>query len=92
MDRQTVRVGRGQDRIDAAGDTLQGSLGRVRDVAGHVFDRLSAMPRKPDRIRVEFGVKLTADANVILTRTAGEAHFVVEMEWEAGRSDSDAGA
>ncbi|MET9425855.1 CU044_2847 family protein [Streptomyces sp. NPDC006540] len=92
VDRRTDRVGRGQDQIDTAGESLQRSLGRVQEIAGHVFDRLSALPRTPDRIRVEFGVKLTADANVILTRTGGEAHFVIEMEWENGQAGGDAGA
>ncbi|MEV7891902.1 CU044_2847 family protein [Streptomyces sp. NPDC002817] len=92
VDRRTDRVGRGQDHIDTAGESLQRSLERVQEIAGHVFDRLSALPRTPNHIRVEFGVKLTADANVILTRTGGEAHFVIEMEWEKGQAGGDAGA
>ncbi|NUP44726.1 MAG: hypothetical protein HOY76_48790 [Streptomyces sp.] len=92
IDRRTTRVGRVQDQFDTAGESLQRSLTRVQEIAGHVFDKLSALPRKPERIRVEFGVKLTADANVILTRTGGEAHFVIEMEWEGERKGGDAGA
>lgn len=86
VDRRTVRVGRGDEAVEAAKESFQRSLDRVRNIAGVVVEKLSDLPRQPDRVRVEFGVKLSADANVIVTRTTGEAHFVVELEWtkEAG--------
>ncbi|MBO3752216.1 hypothetical protein J5X84_39685 [Streptosporangiaceae bacterium NEAU-GS5] len=92
VDRGAVRIGRGDDAVAAAKETFQRSLDRVRVIAGVVVDKLSDLPRQPDRVRVEFGVKLSADANVIVTRTTGEAHFVVELEWtrEPSAEKSDA--
>lgn len=81
VDRRIELVGRGQERFESAGESFQRGLARVQEIAGHVLDRLSSLPRRPCRVRVEFGVKLTAEANVILTRTTGDAHFVVELEW-----------
>lgn len=38
---------------------------------------------RPDRITLEFGVKVTAEAGVVFSRTAVEAHFTVGAEWES---------
>lgn len=90
VDQRWQRVGRVDERIDMAGETFQRSLARVQAIAGHVFDTVSSLPRSPDRVRVEFGVKLTAEANVILTRTTGDAHFVLDLVWE--KKSAEAGA
>jgi hypothetical protein len=89
VDRQLVRVGRGGEPAELAQESLQRSLDRVRVIAAQVVDKLSSIPRRPERVKVAFGVKLTGEANVIVTRTTGEAHFVVELEW--GCASEDAG-
>jgi Trypsin-co-occurring domain 1 len=35
-------------------------------------------------VTVEFSIKLSADANVIIARTAGEANFRISMSWSKG--------
>jgi len=35
----------------------------------------------PDEVQVEFSIKLSADANVIIARTAGEANFRIALRW-----------
>lgn len=82
VDRRKVRVGRGDDTVENAAESFQRSLERVRAIAETVMTSLSDLAQRPDRVRVEFGVKLTGEANVIVTRAGGEAHFVVEIEWE----------
>lgn len=75
---------------DTAADTLRDAVDRVRPAVQDVVDSLRAMPRRPDRITLEFGVKVTAEAGVVLARTAAEAHFTVGVEWETtgGRDGS----
>jgi Trypsin-co-occurring domain 1 len=84
VDRRTVRVARGDEPVEVAQESFQRSLDRVRVIATQVVDKLSTLSRQPERVRVEFGVKLAAEAGVIVARTAGEAHFVVELEWTRG--------
>jgi hypothetical protein len=88
VDRYSERIGRGEGAVDVAQETFQKSLDRVRSIADQVAKRLSTLPHQPDRVRVEFGVKFTGEANIILTRTAGEGHFLVEFEWTR-RADRD---
>ncbi|MFE1249215.1 CU044_2847 family protein [Streptomyces sp. NPDC058766] len=67
---------------ETATGTLREAVDRVRPAAQDVLDSLRAMPQAPDRVTLEFGVKLAADAGVVLARASSEAHFKVLMEWE----------
>jgi hypothetical protein len=90
---EPVRRRRG-DAAGAAADTLRQAVDRVRPAVQDVLASLRAMPQAPDRVLLEFGVKLSADAGVVLARAATEAHFKVALEWErqpggTGRDDAD---
>ncbi|NNN37956.1 hypothetical protein HLK59_48150 [Streptomyces sp. S3(2020)] len=80
------------ETVAGAADTLRAAVDRVRPAVQDVVESLRAMPRRPDRITLEFGVKVTAEAGVVLARTAAEAHFSVGVEWETtgGRDASGA--
>ncbi|MEV0638938.1 CU044_2847 family protein [Streptomyces sp. NPDC050619] len=78
---EPVRRAREGRRASAA-DTLRQAVDRVRPAAQDVLDSLRAMPQAPDRVALEFGVKLSADAGVVLARASSEAHFKVLLEWE----------
>lgn len=90
---EPVRRRRG-DTTGAAADTLRQAVDRVRPAVQDVVASLRSMPQAPDRVCLEFGVKLSADAGVVLARAATEAHFKVALEWErqpggTGRADAD---
>ncbi|RSN13698.1 hypothetical protein DMH25_08775 [Streptomyces sp. WAC 01325] len=78
--------------MGSAADTLRSAVDRVRPAVLDIVDSLRSMPRSPDRITLEFGVKVTAEAGVVVARTAAEAHFTVGVEWDvtdsAGGSDA----
>ncbi|SCF28461.1 CU044_2847 family protein [Micromonospora mirobrigensis] len=78
------RVGRAGDVVRDANETLQQALARVRPAAEAVLDSVRGMASAPDKVTVEFGVKLTAEAGVVVARTAAEANFTVSVEWSAG--------
>ncbi|MCZ7373772.1 MULTISPECIES: CU044_2847 family protein [unclassified Micromonospora] len=75
------RVGRPGEVVRTAGETLQQALARVRPAAEAVLDSVRGMAKTPDRVTVEFGIKLTAEAGVVVARTATEANFAVTVEW-----------
>jgi hypothetical protein len=39
----------------------------------------------PDTVKIEFGVKLTAEAGVVIAKAATEANFKLSLEWSAGK-------
>ena len=90
---EPIRRPRPADDVGNAADTLRDAVDRVRPAVQDIVESLRSVPRRPDRITLEFGVKVTAEAGVVVARTAAEAHFTVGVEWDASdRADaSDAG-
>ncbi|MEV8243369.1 CU044_2847 family protein [Streptomyces rochei] len=79
---EPIRRRRPADGVSGAADTLRGAVDRVRPAVSDIVDSLRSMPRRPDRITLEFGVKVTAEAGVVVARSTAEAHFTVGVEWE----------
>lgn len=76
-----VRVARPGQVAAIAQESLQQSLDRIRPVATALWEKLRHLPETPDQVTVEFGIKLSAEAGVIVARGATEANFVVSLEW-----------
>ena len=79
-----VRGGRAADLVTDAGDTLEHALDQLGPIVKGVVTRLREAADWPDEVTVEFSIKLSADANVIIARTAGEANFRISMRWSQG--------
>ncbi|MEV8090489.1 CU044_2847 family protein [Streptomyces nigra] len=90
---EPIRRPRPADDAAGAADTLRAAVDRVRPAVQDIVDSLRSMPRRPDRITLEFGVKVTAEAGVVVARSTAEAHFTVGVEWDTtgGTGSSDAG-
>lgn len=80
------------EAIGNAADTLRNAVDRVRPAVQDIVDSLRAMPCRPDRITLEFGMKVTAEAGVVIAKTAAEAHFTVGVEWDASGRDGTGAA
>jgi hypothetical protein len=78
------RVSRGSDGVAEASRRLGESLDSVRNAAQAALDALKSL--SPQKLELEFGVKLTAEAGALIAKTAAEGHFVVTVTWQ---SDDD---
>jgi Trypsin-co-occurring domain 1 len=76
-----TRGGRAEELVTSAGATLDSALDQLGPVVKGVVTRLREAADWPDEVTVEFSIKLSADANVIIARTAGEANFRISMHW-----------
>ena len=70
-------------RVKEATETFEQALGGVKGVAKSLHAQLSGMDIKPDSVSVEFGIKLSASAGVIVASGGGEANFKIAMTWNA---------
>jgi hypothetical protein len=75
-----TRAGRGRG-VSLAEQSLQKALDPIRPIAECVLEKLRGLAESPDRVSVEFGVKLSAESSVIVARGTAEANFVVRLEW-----------
>jgi len=76
-----ARAGRAGEVVATAQQTLQKALDPIRPIAESVLEKLHDLAESPDRISVEFGVKLSAETGVIVARGTAEANFTVQVEW-----------
>jgi Trypsin-co-occurring domain 1 len=76
-----VTRGRPADAVTKAGDNLEEVMGRLGPALRGIVSQLRASADWPDQVDVEFAVKLSTDANVIIARTGGEANFRIALRW-----------
>ncbi|MFD3920067.1 CU044_2847 family protein [Streptomyces sp. NPDC058595] len=85
VDESLVRVGRGGRTVARAERSLEQMLDTVRPVADSFVGRFRGMVNAPDEMTLEFGVSLSAEADVVIASTATAANFAVTLTWN--RSD-----
>jgi hypothetical protein len=80
-DERATRRGGVEDRVIEVGQTLEHVLGRVAPMVKSLVERFDGPAGTPTDVELEFGVKLSADASVIVARTSGEASFRLLVRW-----------
>lgn len=64
----------------------------IRPVAQNFVDTFRGMADGPDEIGVEFGLSLSAEADVVISRATGQADFKVTLTWHRPGSPDGAAA
>lgn len=81
-------VGRGGQTVRRAAQSLEEMLDTVRPVAESFVGSLGAMERPPESVTVEFGVSLSAQADLRIASTSTAANFSVSLTWNGENSDN----
>jgi hypothetical protein len=81
---RVTRGGRTDDLVASAGASLEHALDQLGPVVQGIVSRLREAADWPDEVAVEFAIKLSADANVIIARSGGEANFKISLHWTRG--------
>ena len=76
-----TRGGRTAEAVVEAGASLEQLLARLGPAMRGIVAQLRETAEWPDEVELEFGVKLSADSNVIIARAAGEANFRIALKW-----------
>jgi len=81
------RVAREDGGLVQATEKLEEALGRAMPALRTVVRSVQALA--PDAAKIEFGITLTAEAGVVVAKTAVEGHFTVTLSWD--RSPAEPG-
>ena len=81
-----VKVSRPGQVVARATHTLGEMLAGIRPVAESFVAGFAGMAEAPDAIGLEFGLSLSADANLIVATTAAQANFKVTLSWHPTRA------
>jgi hypothetical protein len=76
-----VKAARPGEVVKQAGETLEDALeNTLVPVARAVLGRLTEIG--PQEVEVSLGLKLSAEAGVVISKVAGEASLVVKLTWK----------
>ncbi|WP_432094422.1 CU044_2847 family protein [Streptomyces sp. bgisy100] len=82
LDEGLVRVGRSGGQTAArATRSFDEMLSTVRPVAMNFVNTFRGAVDAPDEITVQFGISLSAEADVVIASTATAANFSVSLTW-----------
>lgn len=76
-----TRGARREEVISRAGESLEQVLSGIGPAVNSIVSDLRSTAEWPQEVEVEFAIKLSTDANVIIARTGGEANFRVILRW-----------
>jgi hypothetical protein len=76
-----VKASRAGDAIEKAQQTLEKSLEKVQPAAQFIIQQLRKLHDAPNEIQVVFGLKLNAEAGVVLASGSIEANYTVTLKW-----------
>jgi len=68
--------------IETASVAFEQALGKIKPICEAIVRQVREAVEQPDEIAVQFGVKLSAEAGVILTSTSGEANLKISVKWK----------
>ena len=77
------RVARDDRGIIEASQRLDDALAMARPTIRSVVAALRELA--PDEHEIEFGIKLNAEAGVVVAKTAVEGHFNVKLAWKSSK-------
>lgn len=73
------RVAREGGGIVQASEKLEEALGKALPTLRTVVNSIRTLA--PDEAQIEFGMKLSAETGVVISKAALEAHFTVTLTW-----------
>ena len=85
-----AKVSRADDAIIEAGMRLDEALARTRPTIRAVIEAIQDLA--PHEYEIEFGLKLNAEAGVIVAKTAMEGHFSMKLAWRRPSTQSPDGS
>jgi hypothetical protein len=76
------RVSAGGVLIENASEAFDTALAGIKPIARSIMTQLGEAVADAKEIQVEFGIKLTASAGVVLAKASTEGHCKISIKWE----------
>ena len=67
--------------IDATSRKFDQAIDVVRPVATMLVDKVRTIPQAPDEFSVEFGLRFTVEASVVIATNSAEGNFKISLTW-----------
>ena len=70
-----------------ASGQFESALATLGELVGVLEKTVGGLARKPSKVEMEFGAKLSADCDLWIVSGTGEAEFKVKLAWEGERGN-----
>lgn len=77
----TTPVGRGENILPKAKETLEHALQHVLPAAKAVVEQVKSFETDADEIEVAFGIRLNSTFSALISSVSAEANFDVTLRW-----------
>lgn len=77
----TSRLPDASGRVVDAFDRARDAIVEITSSAADAIQRMGQRAVRPDQVEVEFGLKFSAQGNVIVAGTSGEASLVIKLTY-----------
>lgn len=67
--------------VTQAAETFESALARLQPAAAAIVAKLRDVADPPDEVEVQFGITLSAELGVIVSKAGGEANFSITLRW-----------
>ncbi len=81
-----VPAGRGGKVVQRARQSFEAALDKLRPAAQALIGKLRSLHDPPDEIEIEFGLKMNAEAGVLIAAGNAEANYKVTLTWKRSAS------
>ena len=75
-------VGVGDDTIRKASETLEKSLSGIKTIGDAIMNKVRSLNEPADEVEVKFGIKLSADLDVVVAKGSAEANYEITLKWD----------
>lgn len=80
-DNGITRAARPHEVMATANQTLESALEHIKPAAEAVLAKLSSLSERPEEVEVEFGLKASAEAGMIIASGKLDANYTVKVKW-----------
>lgn len=69
------------DVAQASADAFKGALGTLANLVAALEEHVGQMPKRPDKVEMEFRASLSGECDLWIVSGDGEAEFKVTLSW-----------
>ena len=77
-----VRANKTGDLIATSKVKFEEAISQIKPFVSPIIQNLQDLPKMPDEIKVEFGVKLSANAGAFIASASSEASIKINLQWK----------
>ena len=73
-----------KDIVEKSQEAMEHAMKTVRGMANKTMKTIQSIPitERPTTFEVQFGIKLNAEGNALITKAGGEATMNIKLTWE----------